>query len=45
MINLINNIMAKKKKKEESKPLIEKVEVQKEEKKDNGVRTIVNSRG
>ena len=41
--------MAKKKKKaaEEAveKPLIEKVEVQKEEKKDNGVRTIVSSRG
>lgn len=37
--------MAKKKKKEEAKPLIQKVEVQKEEKKDNGVRTIVSSRG
>jgi hypothetical protein len=47
MINLTNIIMAKKKKKEEiiSKPLVEKVEVQKEEKKPDGARTVTGVRG
>lgn len=48
MINLINKLMAKKKKgsaKAESKPLVEKVEQQKEVKKPSNERTIINSRG